>query len=92
MPELSECFHTDDAAAYIRGEYNRRCSSGYLVKLRCIGKGPIFYRCNGQVIYRRADLDEWAAKPEVSGPFNKSREARESRKHDSAASIVCEVA
>ena len=91
MPE-DDSYLTDDAAAYIRGNYPRRCSSGYLTKLRSQGKGPPFYRRNGQVVYQRADLDKWAANPKVIGPFRKSSEARKSRNNDPAASIDCEVA
>ena len=82
MPDRTERFTTDDAAAYIREQHKRRCSSGYLMKLRCLGKGPTFYRCNGQVVYEQADLDQWAANPSVSGPFNKSCQARENSKQE----------
>jgi hypothetical protein len=92
MSELTDCYSTDDAAAYIRKHHERRCSSGYLMKLRSLGKGPSFYRRNGQVVYERADLDQWAANPEVSGPFNKSCETHKIQKIAAATSIDCEVA
>ena len=64
----------DEAAAYLR-ELGRRCTAGYLQKIRCLGTGPRFYRRNGQVAYTKPDLASWAGNPETTGPFTKASDA-----------------
>lgn len=46
-----------EAAAYLR------CSKSYLDKLRVYGGGPTFLRLSKRkILYRKPDLDLWAAK------------------------------
>ena len=37
-----EWLTADDSAAYLREKHRKRCTSGYLAKLRHIGGGPTF--------------------------------------------------
>lgn len=44
-------------------------SPAYLANLRCLGKGPPFWRKNGRVFYAYRDLAQYAA-PQRSDPAN----------------------
>jgi len=92
MPDPTDRLNTDDASAYIRERHGRRCSSAYLMKLRCLGKGPSFYRFNGQVVYEQSDLDNWAQNSGMRGPFKKASQARRNRTLDCVTSQTAEVA
>lgn len=55
--EKLDSFINDRAAAKHLG-----VSSGYLRKLRRLGKGPKFYRVGGRLVrYRVSDLSAWAS-------------------------------
>jgi hypothetical protein len=71
----AEWLTADDAAAYLRERRQKRCTSGYLAKLRHIGGGPTFYRINGKVAYLQDDLDAYANTPRIEGPFRKASDA-----------------
>ena len=73
IPDTEWLSH-DEAAAFLR-DRGRRCTSAYLAKIRSLGTGPRFYRRNGQVAYKRADLEAYATPP-VEGPFSKASDAR----------------
>ena len=48
-------YSTDPAGAYLG------ISGRWLEKLRVIGGGPVFYKFGRRVLYRKEDLDAWAA-------------------------------
>ena len=50
---MKELLDTEEAAAYLR------LSPKTLVKNRCIGGSPPFFKAGRRVIYDRADLDRW---------------------------------
>ena len=55
MPEEKTHYPTNPAGAYLG------ISGRWLEKLRVIGGGPIYYKFGRRVLYRKEDLDAWAA-------------------------------
>jgi hypothetical protein len=74
MSDSHEWFDTPAASAYLGGRPRPRT----LEKLRVTGGGPVYHKHLSCVVYRREDLDAWAAArrrtstsdpgPEGSGP------------------------
>jgi hypothetical protein len=50
----------DQAAEYIRINYNFPCTRSWLAKLATIGGGPAFRKASRFPLYDKADLDTWA--------------------------------
>jgi hypothetical protein len=48
-------FNTSEAARYLS------LGKSTLAKHRCYGTGPVYQKFGRRVLYRAADLDEWAA-------------------------------
>jgi hypothetical protein len=49
-----------EAAAYLESKWGIVRTFGTLAKLRSIGGGPVFQKCNSWPLYRPQDLDDWA--------------------------------
>lgn len=66
-------FTTVLAAEYVRGKHDKYCSPFQLAKLRSRGKGPLWLKRDGRIVYRQSDLDRWAttAQPRLDGPLSK---------------------
>lgn len=69
MQDAGKLLNPEGAADYLRSHHGRRCSAAYLGKLRCVGGGPLFYKRMGLVNYRTSDLDDWAEKLPLEGPY-----------------------
>ena len=66
---LADHVNRDDAAAYISERHRLGCTRQYLARLASKGGGPPFRRLNGRwPIYKKSDLDVWAA-TRVSEPM-----------------------
>ena len=67
--DTAEYFRRDVAAAYLKSRYGFGAART-LAKLATVGGGPPMFHAGRMVLYRKADLDEWAASK--IGPSQKS--------------------
>jgi hypothetical protein len=56
------------ASEYLETKFGIVRTAGTLSKLRSLGGGPLFQRCNRLPLYRPQDLDDWAERI-LSGPM-----------------------
>ena len=72
LPVTDELLTPPEAAAYLR------CSKSYLDKLRVYGGGPKFLRLSKRkILYRKSDLDRWAAERSFDSTSEYEAQVRE---------------
>ncbi len=56
----SELLNPNEASLYLAAQGVRRTTST-LAKIRVLGGGPVYRKCNRAILYAKSDLDAWVA-------------------------------